>query len=245
MKCSINDCGNKTYKNSDECSFHRQLRLWGQCIWPHKKIKPAHGTDGLCQQCRKRGHPMTLHFNTICFKCNKRKVVTAGLCNFCSRKEKYGMCIYGCNAASNDRSGECANCKSRGGPPKNISKRINSDKNKWCNRCKKMLTADNFYLQKRGGKSLAKYCKTCNSNNYRIRMMAWNYGKNNVIQTSFNLCVRCWDNLGDWEVDHILPRSLGGSNNASNLQIMCKLCNRKKGNKESIDYRKWINHDKY
>ena len=34
-----------------------------------------------------------------------------------------------------------------------------------------------------------------------------------------------------FEVDHILPRHLGGTNDKNNLQLLCRKCNRSKGHK--------------
>jgi 5-methylcytosine-specific restriction endonuclease McrA len=36
--------------------------------------------------------------------------------------------------------------------------------------------------------------------------------------------------LGDLEVDHIIPVSLGGSDTLDNKQLLCSKCNREKGN---------------
>lgn len=39
------------------------------------------------------------------------------------------------------------------------------------------------------------------------------------------------------DVDHIIPRSLGGKTEYSNLQVLCSKCNRSKGNKDKTDFR--------
>lgn len=85
-------------------------------------------------------------------------------------------------------------------------------------------------------------CRKCNN---EARMVHHNNKKNkvlefnrlNVLQTSLNLCVRCWKPLRFINIDHIIPKSLGGSNEMDNYQIMCADCNLVKHNKESIDYR--------
>jgi 5-methylcytosine-specific restriction endonuclease McrA len=240
--CRIEDCNRKLYKKTNECSYHRQIRLYGICSYPHKTIIPAYNLNGLCQQCNSRGTPLKIYTNSICLKCNKSKTQARGLCNGCLREENYGKCINGCDRYANDRRGYCSNCILRNFEKRKVKGRVhNSSTQKWCNRCEKILSIDQFYPQTLGGIKRAKYCKSCNSYTARIRKLGYNYSVENVLQTSMNLCVKCYSELDIWEVDHIVPRSLGGSDMVHNLQIMCIKCNRKKSNNESIDYRKFIN----
>ena len=43
------------------------------------------------------------------------------------------------------------------------------------------------------------------------------------------------------DVDHIIPRSLGGKTEFANLQALCYVCNRSKGNQDKTDFRNSIN----
>lgn len=45
-------------------------------------------------------------------------------------------------------------------------------------------------------------------------------------------CVCCGSTATPLDVDHIVPASLGGSDDLGNLQTLCRGCNTKKGKKE-------------
>lgn len=49
-------------------------------------------------------------------------------------------------------------------------------------------------------------------------------------------CVYCRRTYIPLEVEHIIPKSRGGSNRISNLTISCKKCNQKKGNKTAKEF---------
>jgi 5-methylcytosine-specific restriction endonuclease McrA len=50
------------------------------------------------------------------------------------------------------------------------------------------------------------------------------------------MCVYCQKEGVALEVEHIHPKSLGGSNRISNLTIACRLCNERKGNRPIEDF---------
>lgn len=64
---------------------------------------------------------------------------------------------------------------------------------------------------------------------------------NALIEKQEYRCVTCGKEgeieLADWHVDHIIPRSVGGADVASNCQVLCSPCNRRKAAKlHFIDY---------
>jgi 5-methylcytosine-specific restriction endonuclease McrA len=53
-------------------------------------------------------------------------------------------------------------------------------------------------------------------------------------------CVVCAES-GDIEIDHVVPVALGGINDATNLQPLCRVCNAIKGARMTNDQlREWI-----
>ena len=58
---------------------------------------------------------------------------------------------------------------------------------------------------------------------------------------SEQLCIGCFEYKPRilFEKDHIIPKSRGGSDELYNIQLLCSLCNRKKGNR-SMNYL-WAN----
>ena len=58
-----------------------------------------------------------------------------------------------------------------------------------------------------------------------------------------NICL-CCGTTKNLTVDHIIPKSIGGSKKGKNLQTLCKVCNNIKGNK-IIKYRESNNVLRY
>lgn len=75
-----------------------------------------------------------------------------------------------------------------------------------------------------------------------LRSEEWFVLKAQTIAKYGCTCMRCQKKISRWmdiNVDHIKPRKYYPhlANDPDNLQILCGLCNKKKGNKHSTDYR--------
>ena len=76
--------------------------------------------------------------------------------------------------------------------------------------------------------------------------------KENSEHFNTNKCEQCKQNVikpkkskrgikppkNEWQIDHIDPDSLGGSNKGENGQLLCRRCNRKKSNKNNFNFKK-------
>lgn len=49
-------------------------------------------------------------------------------------------------------------------------------------------------------------------------------------------CAICKTSLDSYEIDHVMPLFLGGKHDSSNIQILCRHCNRTKNAKDPIEF---------
>lgn len=58
-----------------------------------------------------------------------------------------------------------------------------------------------------------------------------------LLESQQGKCIYCKGALGDsYELDHIMPLALGGTNEDSNIQLLCRTCNISKGHSHPIEY---------
>lgn len=57
-----------------------------------------------------------------------------------------------------------------------------------------------------------------------------------LLKLQKGLCAVCRCGLVSFEVDHIVPRVLGGTNDRKNLQLLCRPCNNAKGGRHPVEF---------
>ena len=73
------------------------------------------------------------------------------------------------------------------------------------------------------------------------KRIAWPKGlKEQLMRRQRNLCVYCGHRYAPhfFEIDHMNPVAFGGSNQASNLQVLCRPCNGRKGDQTDGEFRR-------
>lgn len=163
-------------------------------------------------------------------------------CSYHMRIRLYGMCKNGCTTPAQAKHGYCSRCRIRNDSPplyRPVGLWINSEKKRYCWSCKNIKKIELFPINKTTPYGRGGMCKDCliNRNRGYRPSEVFEYAEKNVAQGVS--CVIC-GSIENLQIDHIIPQSLGGTNNMDNLQIMCSIHNKKKKNFESIDYRVMI-----
>lgn len=257
QRCASTSCHRRARRPGGKCSYCADKALYGDCL--NGCTAPACSRDGYCSGCRRRDNQLPSRRNTqsgahgaSCTRvgCTRKSTPgKGGLCLTCYQSNRYGACINGCSAPAAGRHGNCSGCAKRGhAPVKTPGALLNDGLRKWCSSCKTLLPRSEYHANAAMADGIAKHCKTCTrarvrplKQSARRNAMAWM--RLHVEQTREGLCVRCENPHGEhWELDHIVPASLGGADDLTNRQVMCSACNSWKGAREAVDYRRWIVH---
>ena len=117
-----------------------------------------------------------------------------------------------------------------------------------CSKCGDKQIASEFLISYKGtptGQCLS--CKRDTSSASHARKMGVVVedvpGWLEILEYQDNKCAFCRQYANEWHLDHIVPLVHGGSHTRDNLQVLCKSCNLKKGNKTQEEFEYWMNHN--
>lgn len=156
----------------------------------------------------------------------------------CSRHMRfrlYGRCKNNCPSPANAKHGYCSRCVSRNNAPPESRKlgiEINNKFQRYCWSCKETKPPKEFSFSSGKYRSICKNCVILRVRGYDRDAIMDYYKKDGVA-----MCMKC-QSTSRLEVDHVVPLSWGGTNDISNLQVLCRSCNATKLNKNANDYRK-------
>jgi 5-methylcytosine-specific restriction endonuclease McrA len=174
----------------------------------------------------------------ISFGC-QRKPDRGKECSYHMRIRLYGMCKNECTTPAQGKHGFCSRCRIRKDKSPNsrpIGFWINSEFERYCWSCKEIKKIKLFPISKVAPFGHGGMCKNCliiRNNNYNP-LEIFQYAEKFIEQGVS--CVKC-RSKEKLEIDHIIPKSIGGKDEMDNFQILCSLCNKRKKNTECIDYR--------
>lgn len=227
-KCSVDDCGDVATARG-WCVFHyTRWKLTGNPVTPITKTKYQAG-----QECSHEGCLLTARKAGLCDS-HYHQLRTAGELTQLAHKSKATTCAF-CGGPSGIRAGYrrvCSPACSRmfnrhGGPLPETFK---------CGIC-----GDNFRFVVEGQRRKKHNTKTCVP--CQRASMKHGYSPKQLAKRDGNDCKLCGDpvdmtlghpSLMRGSVDHIIPSSLGGSNEPDNVQLAHLHCNIKKNNRVVI-----------
>jgi 5-methylcytosine-specific restriction endonuclease McrA len=183
--------------------------------------------------------------NIYCIECNDVRLYGDKICDKCKLIKKY-------TDAYNFTS-VCKHCNKEFG----IDIKLNNlgvvaRFNEYCSeKCVKDLIVKNKRLNRRKRRSIYgrierdKEIATYYGNKYEPINRRYVYMKHNYICTSCGVkCIHpnkySYNQSNAATLDHIIPKSKGGSHTYNNVTLLCRLCNTKKSDKILLDYKRNI-----
>lgn len=71
----------------------------------------------------------------------------------------------------------------------------------------------------------------------RLSTLQWSGLRKQVFVRDGEVCAYCGTTSGPFEIDHVIPLAIGGTNELDNLAVACRPCNRQKNSKTPKQWR--------